>query len=80
MLKYASQYGVSRHVAAAYVIGRRGIGLQERLPKRLIASLPQIADQVRADIVRLKAALERAGTNKDTVTAKVAYKAVWLNF
>ena len=33
VLKYASQYMISKDIAAAYVIGRRGLGLSEKLPK-----------------------------------------------
>jgi IS605 OrfB family transposase len=33
MLKYAPQLHLSKDVAAAYVIGRRALGFQERLPK-----------------------------------------------
>lgn len=34
-VKYMKQLGTSIHIAAAYVIGRRGMKLRERLPKRL---------------------------------------------
>ena len=34
-VKYMKAYGVSIHCAAAYVIGRRGLGFHERLPKSL---------------------------------------------
>ncbi len=33
MLKYAPQYMLTKDVASAYVIARRGLGLRERLPK-----------------------------------------------
>ena len=33
ILKYAPQHMISKDVAAAYVIGRRGLGLKEKLPK-----------------------------------------------
>ena len=32
-LKYARQYGINRHVAAAYVIGRRGFGTTTMTPR-----------------------------------------------
>ncbi len=35
MLKYAPQYMVSKDIAAAYVIARRGLGLRERIPHKL---------------------------------------------
>lgn len=59
-LKYAPQYGINRHVAAAYVIGRRGMGLQERLPKHLIVKFPYIASLIGADILKLKAKLAQS--------------------
>jgi len=37
--KYATKYGLSVHEAAALVIGRRGLGYKEKLPKALIKSL-----------------------------------------
>lgn len=52
-LKYAPQYGISRHAAAAYVIGRRGLGLQERISKKLIAKFEIIAEQIEADLEQL---------------------------
>lgn len=41
-LKYARMLGISTHVAAAYVIARRGLGFQERLPKSLICHFPML--------------------------------------
>ena len=37
--KYAEKYGLSVHEAAAFVIGRRGLGYKEKLPKELIKRL-----------------------------------------
>ena len=37
--KYAAKYGLSVHEAAAFVIGRRGVGYKEKLPKALIEKL-----------------------------------------
>jgi len=39
MLKYAPQLSLSKDVAAAYVIGRRGLGFKEELPKNYKALL-----------------------------------------
>jgi len=36
MLKYAPQYMLTKDVASAYVIGRRGLGMKERVPKNYI--------------------------------------------
>jgi len=37
--KYTEKYGLSVHEAAAFVIGRRGLGYKEKLPKALIKKL-----------------------------------------
>ena len=39
MLKYAPQYMITKDVAAAYVIARRGLGLQERIPDNYVKFL-----------------------------------------
>ncbi|WP_082077879.1 IS200/IS605 family accessory protein TnpB-related protein [Thermus filiformis] len=39
MLKYAPQLSLSKDVAAAYVIGRRALGIEEKLPKNYQALL-----------------------------------------
>ncbi|WP_236682851.1 IS200/IS605 family accessory protein TnpB-related protein [Thermus filiformis] len=39
MLKYAPQLSLSKDIAAAYVIGRRALGFEERLPKNYRALL-----------------------------------------
>ncbi|AIS52186.1 transposase [Thermoanaerobacter kivui] len=39
MLKYAPQYMITKDVAAAYVIARRGLGLQENIPDNYIKFL-----------------------------------------
>ncbi|MCS3916102.1 IS605 OrfB family transposase [Caldanaerobacter subterraneus subsp. tengcongensis MB4] len=39
MLKYAPQYMITKDVAAAYVIARRGLGLQEKIPDNYIKFL-----------------------------------------
>ncbi|WP_245934705.1 IS200/IS605 family accessory protein TnpB-related protein [Paranoxybacillus vitaminiphilus] len=37
--KYMKKYGLSVHESAAFVIGRRGLGYHERLPKELIDTI-----------------------------------------
>ncbi|MBA2875838.1 hypothetical protein [Thermaerobacillus caldiproteolyticus] len=37
--KYMKKYGLSVHESAAFVIGRRGLGYRERLPKELIDTI-----------------------------------------
>ena len=44
--KYAEMYGISRHLAAAYVIARRGMGFGERLPTEIVKKFPEIAKSV----------------------------------
>jgi len=39
MLKYAPQYNVDKDIAGAYVIGRRGLGLSEKIPKNYLKLL-----------------------------------------
>jgi len=38
---------ISVHEAAAYVIGRRGIGFQENLPQEVVKKFPEIAESVK---------------------------------
>jgi hypothetical protein len=47
-LKYQAQFGISRHIAASYVIARRGLGLKEALPEQFLAVLPKIAEEYEA--------------------------------
>jgi IS605 OrfB family transposase len=49
-LKYAKMYGISGHIAAAYVIARRGLGLQERLPKALIQQFGALIKLIEQDV------------------------------
>ncbi|MCF6096841.1 IS200/IS605 family accessory protein TnpB-related protein [Thermovorax subterraneus] len=42
MLKYAPQYMISKDVAAAYVIARRGLGLKEQIPEGYMAILKDL--------------------------------------
>ncbi|MCF6097669.1 IS200/IS605 family accessory protein TnpB-related protein, partial [Thermovorax subterraneus] len=47
MLKYAPQYMISKDVAAAYVIARRGLGLKEQIPEGYMAILKDLdADEL----------------------------------
>lgn len=47
--KYATPYGMSGHEAAAFVIARRGQGREERLPKEIVAKLPQLRERLVAE-------------------------------
>jgi len=44
--KYAAAYRMSVHEAAAFVLARRGQGHDERLPKRIVAQLPQLRERL----------------------------------
>ncbi len=44
--KYAEAYGMSDHEAAAFVLARRGQRRDERLPKRIVAQLPQLRERL----------------------------------
>jgi len=50
MLKYSPQFSLSKDVAAAYVIGRRALGIEEKLPKNYQALLenPHFLENARA--------------------------------
>jgi len=66
MLKYAPQLSLSKDVAAAYVIGRRALGIEEKLPKNYQALIenPQFLENARAfyqeRVKELKGEIEKA--------------------
>lgn len=61
MLKYAPQYMISKDVAAAYVIARRGLGLKEQIPEGYMAILKELdADELE----ELKEHVNRTVKNK----------------
>ncbi|WP_157081769.1 IS200/IS605 family accessory protein TnpB-related protein, partial [Fervidicola ferrireducens] len=61
MLKYAPQYMISKDVAAAYVIARRGLGLKEQIPEGYMAILKDLdADE----LGELKEHVKRTVKNK----------------
>ncbi|KXG75391.1 hypothetical protein AN618_19030 [Fervidicola ferrireducens] len=61
MLKYAPQYMISKDVAAAYVIARRGLGLKEQIPEGYMAILKELdADELE----ELKEHVKRTVKNK----------------
>jgi IS605 OrfB family transposase len=43
MLKYAPQYMVSKDIAGAYVIARRGLGLKEKVPKNYMELIKRLS-------------------------------------
>ncbi len=66
-LKYAAQYGMARHEAAAYVIARRGLGYNERIPKRIIQNLPDII----STLIQKASGAKEAAKKKLTAHIKV---------
>lgn len=76
-LKYARPYGLSVHVAAAYVIARRGLNFEERLPASLIRKFPTLAADLRTEIADLeqKAKGSRKG---DEIRKTLAKRREWL--
>ncbi len=62
-IKYARMYGISRHLAAAYLIARRGLKLDEKLPKPIIQKLPEIAEGAGKNADRLKNWKENSSKN-----------------
>jgi IS605 OrfB family transposase len=47
--KYAATHRMSSHEAAAFVLARRGQGWEERLPKEIVAKLPQLRERLIAE-------------------------------
>ena len=45
-LKYMKKLGISIHIAAAYVIGRRGMGFKEKIPKYLLPLLKEPEEDI----------------------------------
>ncbi len=49
-LKYASLYGLSRHESASYVIARRGLGYNEKIPVSLLKQIPVLTEEIKKTI------------------------------
>src|SRR5690606_17318768 len=49
--KYCALYGLSVHEAASFVIGRRGIDLDERIPKEIIQKLRSLVKPYLLDVL-----------------------------
>ncbi|MCG0276318.1 MAG: IS200/IS605 family accessory protein TnpB-related protein [Thermosediminibacteraceae bacterium] len=62
MLKYAPQYMISKDVAAAYVIARRGLGLKEQIPEGYMAILKELDDD---ELKELKEHVRKTVKNKE---------------
>jgi IS605 OrfB family transposase len=67
--KYSKQYGLSVHEAASFVIGRRGIDLEESVPKELLKILKDVVKPV---LVRKVGSMEES--EKETKKGKQRIK------
>ena len=61
--KYAETYGVSVHEAAALVIGRRGLDVEEKVPKEL---LKQLRTKVKPHLIHLLGSMEESEKQSNT--------------
>ncbi|MEQ6363203.1 IS200/IS605 family accessory protein TnpB-related protein [Thermoanaerobacter thermohydrosulfuricus] len=61
MLKYSPQYMITKDVAAAYVIARRGLGLQEKIPDNYIKFLNALTVE---ELEELKEYVKKTVRNK----------------
>jgi IS605 OrfB family transposase len=68
--KYRKKYGLSVHESAALVIGRRGLGYQERLPKELIHI---IKTKVKRHLVALLGSMEESYKQSKSGTKQRQY-------
>ncbi|WP_241558933.1 IS200/IS605 family accessory protein TnpB-related protein [Oceanobacillus halophilus] len=55
--KYSKRYGMSVHEAASFVIARRGLGLDEKIPKEL---LQQIRKLVKPHLIKILGSMEES--------------------
>jgi IS605 OrfB family transposase len=55
--KYAKMYGLSVHEAASFVIGRRGLGFEEKVPKEL---LKQLTTTVKPYLIHILGSMEES--------------------
>ncbi|MGO4889448.1 IS200/IS605 family accessory protein TnpB-related protein [Anaerobacillus sp. MEB173] len=68
--KYSKPYSLSVHEAAAFVIGRRGLGFDEKLPKAL---LKQVQQSVKPHLISLLGSMEETEKKSTTGKAKRRY-------
>ena len=55
--KYANMYGLSVHEAASFVIGRRGLGFEEKIPKEIIQQLRSL---VKPRLIQILGSMEES--------------------
>ena len=61
--KYAKMYGLSVHEAASFVIGRRGLGFEEKIPKEIIQQLRSLVKPMLISILGSMEESEKQSTN-----------------
>ena len=76
-LKYARPFGVSVHIAAAYVIARRGLGLQERIPEKLLRTFPALTAILEENIELLETGMTDGKDPK--IANQLKTRREWLN-
>ena len=74
--KYSPMLGISIHVGAAFVIARRGLGLQERIPTHIIRKFPQLIQAIENNIDNLKR--RSKGKTNDEIEKKIEIRLKWL--
>ncbi len=73
--KYAKMYGVSVHEAASFVIGRRGLDFEEKVPKEL---LKQLKTKVKPHLIGLLGSMEESEKQSNTGKQRWKYMAIML--
>jgi IS605 OrfB family transposase len=73
--KYMKKYGLSVHESAALVIGRRGLGYQERLPKELIET---IKTKVKRHLIAVLGSMEESYKQSKSGTKQRQYLGMML--
>jgi IS605 OrfB family transposase len=73
--KYMKKYGLSVHESAALVIGRRGLGYHERLPKELIDT---IKTKVKRHLIAMLGSMEESYKQSDSGKKQWKYVAMML--
>ena len=61
--KYSKMYGLSVHEAASFVIGRRGLDMEEKIPKELIHQLRSLVKPMLIQILGSMEESEKKSTN-----------------
>ena len=73
--KYAKMYGLSVHEAAAFVIGRRGLDFEEKVPKQL---LEQLRIKVKPHLIGLLGSMEESEKRSNTGKQRRKYMGMML--